>query len=498
MQQTGGIFLNIDINTVTFPFLSRVAKKDSVTETDLFPFVDQYKGTEVTDLAFNIFCQISMTPSRVWSDALDSYHRTTENGKPVDYTEILDHYHRLYEVHGIDPHKVWLARCRDLGITSWLSVRMNDCHCPDNDAVWIRGSEFYEADEKGWKIGDAYGYQRHCFNYAVPEVRAKMLAYLREQVLTYDADGLELDFSREWYCFDYVSEPDCAAVMTAFIREIREMLHEAEAKWGHKMLLHMRFMRDIEQNRVLGFDAEAIVDEGLIDSLSISPRWASCDSGLPVRAWKARFPNFPVYATVTDLTLLYPTDYATAAGYAASYLTEGADKIYLYNFFTDPDNKNEAYAQMHRTCGHLSTLWDVPRRFVVTRQDILPAGCDGYFPLPALADGFSILLPHAPVPADTPLRLVLGFERAIAPAEVAPTVNGVSATYLGETEEGALYGAGLERFAGKPLVVGRYLYEIPAGTLSAFHTIKIALTACDASLSLTYLEFIFGNIPKAE
>ena len=56
-----GIFLNIDINTVTFPFLSRVAAQETVTEADLYPFVDQYAGTQVTDLAFDIFCQISMT-----------------------------------------------------------------------------------------------------------------------------------------------------------------------------------------------------------------------------------------------------------------------------------------------------------------------------------------------------------------------------------------------------------------------------------------------------
>ena len=86
-----GIFLNIDINTVTFPFLSRVAAQERVTVEDLFPFVDQYENTQVTDLAFDIFCQISMTPSDAWSDVLDVYYRREENGVATDYTEMMEH-----------------------------------------------------------------------------------------------------------------------------------------------------------------------------------------------------------------------------------------------------------------------------------------------------------------------------------------------------------------------------------------------------------------------
>ena len=485
-----GIFLNIDINTVTFPFLSRVAAQETVTEADLYPFVDQYAGTQVTDLAFDIFCQISMTESDAWSDVLDVYYRKKENGVDVDYKEIMEHYHRLYEIHKIDPHAVWLARSREKGIRPWLSVRMNDCHCPDVPAVWIRGSEFYEADEKGWKIGEAYGYQRHCYDYANEEFSRRMLAYLEEQVTRYDADGLELDFSREWYCFNLAKTPDPAPIMTAFVRRVKEAVTRAEKKWGHPILLHARFMRDIEGNRALGFDAEAWIREGLIDSLSVAPRWATNDSHMPVKAWRERFPDFPIYAGVTDLTILKFTDYETAAGYAASYLAQGADKIYLYNFFNNPDHPNPAYAKMHRTCGDLTTLARVPRRLVVTRQDMPSPNAPPFIPLPAKADGFTLSLPTGPIHSEETLSLVLGFDRETAKEEIGVTLDGVPARFVGQTELGAPYAEGMDKYADKQIVLACYLFSLPTGITKGDPI--LSLKASDPTLSITYAELRLG------
>ncbi len=492
-----GIFLNIDINTVTFPFLERVSKSDRVTEADLYPFIDQYVGTQITDVAINVFCQISMTPSDVWSDALDTYYRTEENGVPVDYKSIMEHYHRMYEVHKIDPHAVWFARCREKGLTCWLSVRMNDCHCPAHKAVWIRGSEFYEADEKGWKIGDAYGYQRHCYDYANPEFRARMLAYIEEQVMRYDADGLELDFSREWFCFDTARTPDPSPIMTAFVREVKRITDRAAEKWGHPVLIHMRLMRDIEQNRMLGFDAEALIEEGLLDNLSVAPRWGSNDSHLPVAAWKHRFPDFPIYAGITDLTLLGFSDHETVAGYAASFLAQGADKIYLYNFFTNPDNRNEAYARMHRTCGELATLSHVSRRIPVTLQDVAPLGVPVWCPLPAAADGFTLSVPTGPVAPDEEVAIVLGFDREIKADEITVTLNGTPARLLGATHHADAYASGRNQYAGYEAAKALYLFSLPRGVIEGTEA-RVTLTAADRTLTVSYLEADIGDTPKTD
>lgn len=483
-----GIFLNIDINTVTFPFLERVCAASHVKEEDLYPFVDQYAKTQITDIAFDIFCQISMTPSDAWSDVLDSYHRTEENGVKVDYKKILEQYHRLYEVHKLDAHAIWIRRCRDLGITPWLSIRMNDCHCPDEKTVWIRGSEFYEADEKGWKIGDVYGYQRHCYDYSVKEFSDRMLGYIEEQVMRYNADGLELDFSREWYCFREPDTPASRQAMVNFVRDVASILHRAEIKWGHPIRLHLRLMRDRKQNHALGFDIDAMVKESLLDSISVAPRWASCDSDMPIENFKSAYPDLPVYAGITDLTLLTPTDAEAAMGYAAAYLARGADKIYLYNFFSNPFSPSDANNTLYRTCGSLETLIGEARRIIVTYQDMTAWGQSPWVPLPAKADGFSLFIPTGPIAKEESISLVLGFDREITNEEVKVSLDGVPAVFMGMTEQGSAYAKGKNRTAGGEPVKALYLFTLPKRK-GVEKAVTLSVEA-GASLLLSYVEII--------
>ena len=79
-------FLNIDINSVNFPYLNAMIRKENLTEEDLYPFVDQYVGTQITDLLFDVFCQISMTPTAVMTSAVEMYRKETVDGQKVDFT----------------------------------------------------------------------------------------------------------------------------------------------------------------------------------------------------------------------------------------------------------------------------------------------------------------------------------------------------------------------------------------------------------------------------
>jgi len=68
-----GLMLNIDINSVVTPFLNKTAQNSVVYEHDLYPFIDQYANTDITDLALNVFCQFSNTPSQIFTDGIDKY-----------------------------------------------------------------------------------------------------------------------------------------------------------------------------------------------------------------------------------------------------------------------------------------------------------------------------------------------------------------------------------------------------------------------------------------
>lgn len=481
----GGIFLNVDINTVTFPFLQECLRDGVVTEEELRAFVTQYAGTQITDLAFDVFCQISFTESDVWSDALDSYHRTEENGFEVDWKDELEHYHQLYEVYEIDPHAVWFDACRDVGLTSWLTVRMNDCHNPTSDNIWFRGEEHYIAKENGWMLGSAYGNQQICYNYAVEEVREWMLAYIEEQIMRYDVDGLELDFSREWFCFpylDYLGSREHVEIMNGFIRDVNALVEAAEAKWGHDMKIKIKLMRDIEQNLTLGFDAETYYMEGLCDILGVAPRWATNDSDMPIDEWKAEFPNIEIHATITDLTWGKATSYETAASYAAAYLALGSDKINLYNYFSNPNRVPAVNTKLYNTAGSLKTLSGVARRAVVAYQDVTPHGYTQYKPLPARANGLAIDLVTGPVRQDELVYLVVAVDEQLKAGDLVATVNGHTLPFYGETEYAAF-------FVGSAY---QYCYLLPAGVAKQL-TQSISFSTAKTGLSITHVELVFGN-----
>ena len=442
-------YTNIDINSVVTPFLNRAAEIDAADPAVLYPFVDAYAGTQITDILFDVFCQYSAVDSAIWSSCRDKYLQKEENGLAVDYT---DRYKGICAFHanGIDPYSVWFARCRERELYPWLSVRMNDCHCPDEEACFLRSDFFYEARAKGWTVGEKYGYYRWCFDYAVPEVRRRMLGYIAELLDRYDVDGLELDFQRELFCFNYVNCPGRLEIMNGFMREVRGLVRGAERRLGHPVRLSVRIQRDIAQNRIYGFDAETWVHEGLVDLIVVSPRWTTNDSDMPLDAWKRAFPEVEIAAGLTDLILQrwdLNASPAALAGYALQYLQEGADSIYLYNLFIghhflaatagvprmteaalyelyaahDRSGKTSVYDCVNRTCGEIGTAAASSRRHIVTWQDSVPEGAEGWKPLP-MREG-EVPIRTGRLTAGRKAALLLGFSEG-GPEDVCIRVNG--------------------------------------------------------------------------
>ena len=73
MKSKNGIMINIDCCTSINPFINALANRGAVTEEDLYPMVDPYADTQVTDLFINTFAQYTNTPSKVFSDAIAKY-----------------------------------------------------------------------------------------------------------------------------------------------------------------------------------------------------------------------------------------------------------------------------------------------------------------------------------------------------------------------------------------------------------------------------------------
>ena len=443
------LFQNIDTNDIGDKFLNRlVAKETCITEDLLYPFVDQYAGNGVTDLLICLTCQYSIPESRVLTDSFAKYEQTMENGLPVNYQEMFAGIYTVYKKYGIDPIQVWLERCRMVGLTPWITFRMNDCHCPEDDTCCLRPELFYEAKQKGWMIGERYGYYKNCLNFAVPEIREVWLRLFDEQLGKYDTDGIELDFMREIRCFDYVNEPNCREIMNGFMREVKAVVKTHEKAKGHPIAIGVRLMRDPEQCKIYGFDPETWDREGLVDMITVCPRWQTCDSDMPIAAWKKQLPNTRIYAGVETLvTCGEKSCYTTpevVRGYANRYLSEGADGMYLYNYYTVPESISEEEQRYYERC---QTVFEtcggegLPMRYIVTKQDVIPEGCIGYEPLPMemTDEGVSFELYAGNLRPDVTAELIVGYKDA-EPEQVKLYCNG-TVVEGSRTESSPAFGA---------------------------------------------------------
>ncbi len=422
-------------------FWNELARNGNTDEVSLNAYVMQYADTDVTDLLFNIFCQSSDTPSEIFTFRGDLYGKTEQNSKPVDYSNYYG-LNEFFNNKNIDIFAVWIEKCRKVGINPWISLRMNDCHDPDAETSQLRGDIFYTAVENGWTIGEEYGYYRYCLNYKVPEIRQMMLQYTKEQLLRYDVYGIELDFMREIYCFDYINESteEITEIMTQYMRDTADIVKEAEQKWGHDIKLSVRLMRDLDQCREYGFDVIGWNNEKLIDSVTVTPRFTSNDSGMPISDWKQRCPDIEIYAGIETLVNTQSKACHASAevvrGYSAQYLTEGADGIYLFNFMS-AGTVNSRNGEVYNTCGSLSEIIGHSRRHIVTYQDTAPEGYEPYKPLPLkIKSGNTqeLKVTVGYIPENKKLSVYIGVKKELTADSLSLAINGRSCIYEGISE----------------------------------------------------------------
>ena len=464
------IYVNIDINSVTVPFLNNTAKQPIVTRDMLFPLVDIYKETQATDLLFNIFAQSSFSETEYWDSYSDIYERRLENGKEVDYTEYLYGPHRIIRELGIDAWGVWLERARENGHRVWLSVRINDSHCFKLDTCWLRSLYYYEAKSRGMTLGDEYLYYKGAYNYEYEEIREKMLGYIKEQLTRYDADGLELDFSREIQLFRYLTADmdKCRNIMTEFVGRIKEIVTECEKIHGHKILLGIKCMRDFINNSFYGLDILEISKRGYADLIIPGPRFKASETGIPLDEWRRAMPDVEIVPCidsglgVINEKFKYQTR-EVVKGNIANYLTYDPRGIYYYNYFVSPHVYTEPYTGV--AVGE-DTTWASMRNYNIictpleysalhtsaVRFVLIPQATESYAkvapvwqPLPApitsLEKTFEIRT--GPIPCGKKISLVLGFKNYTGKAKV--TVNGAPCTDFAETDIDFIEGIGYQK-----------------------------------------------------
>jgi len=411
---------------------------DKLDMAELNAFIDQYAGTQLTHFFMNPNAMRTSFRSKVWDNiwrSSDPAPGIASGRFPKAGSRWVLNTYRL-DKQGIDPYAVWIARCRKHGISPWISMRMNDCHENDNVKSYLH-SELWVKHPEYWRGGT--GYFARCFNFGIRAVYEYHMALVREYLERYDLDGLELDWMRECFCFKPGEEAKGRAILTAFMRDARELANKRGAKRGRPIKIAARVPAVPEASLGWGLDGVTWAKEGLVDMLIPTARWATADFDIPINLWRELLGDACKRVTLAagmEIRIQpYPGASAvmssreTLRGFSAAMLERGADQIYLFNHMDkDPSVPHGEYLAMFKEAGRLETVVDKSRRHVMTYHDISPPGKSLPPALPAdLAKErtarFSIYIGPRPVTGRVVVRVGLGKMPGVGAAELAVRVN---------------------------------------------------------------------------
>ena len=311
-------------------------------EKGLEDYVDYICRGKVTHVFFCVCGQRTSYDSKtwepIWKGLGDPARPDTATSPDGTHDRWAVNAKKLFEA-GIDPYDVWIRRCREKGVSPWVSMRMNDVHnCEVTN--YFRLSSWYRAHPE-LRL-DPSGANRSWFmqqlDYAFPEVRTYHMAQVKEIAARWPADGVELDWMRFGHVFKPGEEMENAHFLDDFMREASAAIRAA----GRKVAVRVPY--DPEVCREFGFNVVKWAKEGLVDVVIPAP-FIRAASDMPVEDWKEALAGSAA-ALVPDLGCevggkdrsLAPSVYR---GIANSFVDRGADGAYIYNL---PYKSNAEYS----------------------------------------------------------------------------------------------------------------------------------------------------------
>ena len=413
----GKIFFNEDPNH--FVFTRKMAGYERITMQQARDFILQYKDTQITDFFICLGASGNWYDSEKTENVMHNYRRWVAEGKAdesdtnivVSSVRLVENFYRDY---GTSVQAVWVDTLREIGINPWVSIRMNDIHEASAEDS-ILHSEFFRKNRKKNRVShrEPASYYDYALDYMFPEVREHYLKIVGEALERFDMHGIELDFMREIYSIGVGREYEGTFVINAFMRDVYALTKEAEKRLGHAVKIAVRLPDTPEKALRLGFDFFDWVENGIVDCIVVTPRWASSDNHMPIDLWKKILKGKNVTLAAGQEILLrsynrrgfvpgYNT-YATAIATACAHHFQGADAVYLFNYM-DAANKTDAvttddgrelslclngeiYRKFLCTAGDYGLSVSAHRRHVVTYSDVDAVGVTSRQQLPLRLSG---------------------------------------------------------------------------------------------------------------
>ena len=242
---------------------------------------------------------------------------------------------------GIDPYEVWTARCRERGVSPWVSMRMNDAHFVSTCTNFFRNTRFGRQRRDLRRVPDKGGWFDGALDFSHREVREYALAHLREIASRWDVDGVELDWMRHGLALRPNHERDDARFITDFMCKARAIVDEAGSLRGRRLQLSVRSPRSPFVARQIGYDVVGWAKEGLVD-LVVGTSFYAVDRDIDVAGWMEALAGAnPSVAFLPCIDLAVDPSakdrasrFMNAARYryvADRFYKAGAKGIYLFN-----------------------------------------------------------------------------------------------------------------------------------------------------------------------
>jgi outer membrane protein assembly factor BamB len=413
-------------------------KAELMTEAALQAYIDRFANTKVTHFFMCPNGQRTSYRSAVHEAIWDPVAGTMPN-------DIWCVNAKLLHDQGIDPYRVWIARCREKGISPWLTMRMNDVHFVTTPN-YFRNTTFWRTRPDLWRVPNAKsGAWTDCaFDYSHQEVRDYHLALVRELFERYDVNGFELDWMRFGYHLTPGKEKEQSPILTEFTREVRRIAKTWEAKRGHPIQLAARIPSHPDAAAGLGMDGVRWAKEGLVDLLVVSPFFSSSDFDIPLEVWQERLGEqankVRVVPAIDNGLAPYPgapridNDRALLYGWAASSRYRGADSFYLFNWIYFPLDKPAFRPILDKGLDE-ETVVSAPRRHPVCYRDTVPKGFSSGSQLPKTLDKpVTFVIPTGKKPSAGKATVILGLadQAGVKEAACAGSLNGNPSTACAE------------------------------------------------------------------
>jgi len=304
----------------------------AITVDDLKTLITEiaYDGSQVDTMLVCINAQVMYYPTKVGTMRGTQCTPEQRAKWPAGQKQRFENMKRFFDV-DIDPYAVMLAEAKRRGLEALLTFRMNDAHGNDflRTKFWV--------DHPKLRLGGG------ALDFAHDEARDYVFRLIREAVQRYDCDGIELDFQRFPTFFQDGTTEERIAKMNSLVERVRKMLDEEGQNRNRHMVLAARIPSDYdktppsyETSRRIGCDPAAWAKNGWVDFLTVS-EFLFVRYDLPIAPWKKLISEVPIYGSIecteggSKEQCLTPEKYRRAARHLWN---DGADGIYLFNFFT--------------------------------------------------------------------------------------------------------------------------------------------------------------------